>query len=246
MVKKVSLFCKRIGDDYKQISLDIQDGDTPIDSYHTYMKLLALLNLSAFLFASTVASAQIISYDGSTAEARTDGPYTIGNLFQVGATALTINSLGVQDAGGDSFGNASVDVGIWDTSGALLASTTVTSADALGAGDYRYASISDLTLAAGDEYRIGAFVGTGSVPFLDGGSNITGPFSSGNSDITLVEADFDASGSFADPTSSSDNSSLERWGPANALVAAVPEPGTWAMLLVGGCLLLGVQRWRRA
>jgi hypothetical protein len=208
------------------------------------MKNLTPFALSFLLVAalsSTAASAQIIVYDSSSATEGGAAYDTVGTLFQVGATNLTINQLGVQDVGGDSFtSDSSVDVGIWDTSGDLLASTTITNADALETGDYRYASVSALTLTAGAEYTIGALVGSETVPYIDAGN---GPFSAGP-DITLLD-DVYAPGSFEDPTNDG-GGAIGRWGPADAQFAAIPEPSAWVMIVAGVAILGCVRRFRSA
>jgi hypothetical protein len=83
---------------------------------------------------------------------------TIGWRFTVGANAITVSQLGIYDSGGNGLAE-SHQIGIWTGDGSsLLTSTTVpagTSATLSGA--YRYASITPVTLNAGQTYVIGAF-----------------------------------------------------------------------------------------
>ena len=110
--------------------------------------LTAAILLGSLLISDPhTARADLVTYDSANpaTAARTDGPYTIGMLFQVGATPITISHLGAQDvdnpnanevtqdgtrAFGDSDGFVSagnVAVGLWDSTGAtLLASVFVT------------------------------------------------------------------------------------------------------------------------
>ncbi|MCX6925862.1 MAG: hypothetical protein NT154_22045, partial [Verrucomicrobia bacterium] len=108
--------------------------------------------------------------------ARADGPYTIGNSITVGNQALVVDKLGAMDTtstglGTDGFVAGSVQVGIWNAGGILLASATVTSADPLD-GSYRYHALpAPITLAANTTYLIGARVGAGIEWFLDANLN---------------------------------------------------------------------------
>lgn len=116
------------------------------------------------LFAVMLASASFLYADTLGVTTSTDtvyvntGTWTLGYSFQVN-TAITVTALAVFDADADGL-NVSHDVGIWNASGNLLASTTV----AAGAvdpilGGYRYAAISGLPLTAGNIYYVGAVNG---------------------------------------------------------------------------------------
>lgn len=79
---------------------------------------------------------------------------TIGWSFKVGKYKLPVTSLGVYD--GDGLVNGH-QVGLWNDSKTLLASTTIKSGNASSAdAGYRYEPVS-VTLAAGQTYVVGAF-----------------------------------------------------------------------------------------
>jgi hypothetical protein len=84
-----------------------------------------------------------------------NGSWSFGEIFTVGAQNISVTALGAFDAGGDGFvSTGGIPVGIFrESDGALLVSTNVTSGDSLSAF-YRYASISPLTLLSGISYRV--------------------------------------------------------------------------------------------
>ena len=78
---------------------------------------------------------------------------------------ITVDSLGYYDWGQDGL-TASHKVGIWTTSGILLESTTVTTANStlsgpvFHGGQFRFTPIAGLNLDAGTTYRFGASTGS--------------------------------------------------------------------------------------
>lgn len=91
----------------------------------------------------------------SSPNAFTNGSWAFGQIFTVGAADISVTALGAYDAGGDGFASPDgLPVGIYrESDTTLLASATVTSSDTLD-GDFRYASITPLTLLSGDTYRV--------------------------------------------------------------------------------------------
>lgn len=82
-----------------------------------------------------------------------DGPWTLGYKFSTNSD-INVSSLGAFDLNADGF-VVSHDVGLYDSVGTLLASTTVTSSDTLN-GLFRYSDINSVLLTAGESYFIGA------------------------------------------------------------------------------------------
>ncbi len=120
--------------------------------------------------------------------------------------------------------NPPVSVGLWNASGTvLLATAQVDNSDPAQAGGYRYASITPITLTAGTDYLIGAYVGGGIEWFGDAGSS--NDYSS--SLVTLVNDVYNYNGaSGMQAPLSSGGGAIGRWGPANFLATVVPEPSS--------------------
>ena len=115
------------------------------------------------------------------------GTFTLGYSFEVN-TSISVTALAVFDAGSDGL-NVSHQVGIWDATGNLLASTWV--AAGTGGpilGGYRYATIPDLPLTAGNIYYVGSVNGMDNDSFmLDPSSFVPAP------QITYLSRQFESS-----------------------------------------------------
>ncbi len=124
------------------------------------MKLSFRLLLLAGLIASTsLLSAATLGVTTSNDNVfMNTGTWTLGYSFLVNSS-ITVTGLGVFDAGSDGL-NVSHDVGLWDASGNLLASTTVAAGivDPLN-GFYRMSAISGVSLTAGNIYYVGSVNG---------------------------------------------------------------------------------------
>jgi hypothetical protein len=110
-----------------------------------------------FLCAAGQASADAINPAVEYASATSLGdprPFTLGYEFTTSVT-LDVNALAYY---ADGLGN-SHQVGIWDTSGNLLASTTVLSTDPV-VGHFQYDSIPILALSAGTYVIGGTYLGS--------------------------------------------------------------------------------------
>lgn len=157
------------------------------------------------------------------------GGVTYGWSFTV-RNAITIDGLGMWDAGADGLGQPSVEIGLWSSAGALLASTTVTNgstqiASANLAGEWLFESISSLTLAAGD-YRIGA-VFTSATPL----AQVASPYTT-IAGVALTGGVQSTTTGLADPTA---QFNFPIFGPTMRLANTVPEPAS--VVLVGMALL---------
>ncbi len=115
------------------------------------MKKLLISTLIAL--ASTQAGATVFRTVDPFNSTYTNGSWSFGTIFTVGASDVTVTSLGAFDAGHDGFTSNSIQVGVFNNGNTLLASAVVQSSDNL-LGDYRYASIANLVLQSGQQYRL--------------------------------------------------------------------------------------------
>ena len=190
------------------------------------MKKTILMGAAAALvgFAAHAATPALL-FDQNTGNTLANGPFTLGWEFTTNA-AVTVTGLGVFDDSQDGLVE-SHDVGLWDNSGTLLASGTVVSGtvDPL-VNQWRYVSTSPVTLAANATYYIGAL-------WLDGGDANVFPGSGSATtipQINYIQSSYAQGGTLADPTSTG-TGSYGYFGPN--FLTSVPEPATWALMLVG-------------
>jgi hypothetical protein len=186
--------------------------------------------LSAFALVPGVASADSPAVTLTTpGEFYDSADYTIGFEFTV-SSPQSIEALGVYDDGGAAL-PTNASVGLWNSSGDLLASATVPASGGVLIGDFRYSNISAFSLTPGTDYIVGAYLGgSGVATSLGTGQGGTGSYSPL---ITVVEDQFITSSTLSFP-SSTDGHAGGVWLGANfELASAVPEPSTWALMLLG-------------
>jgi hypothetical protein len=196
---------------------------------------ISLALLLSFAGIGQLAASPIAEYTSS--DTLVDfSPYTLGYEF-ITSTNFNIDALGYWDDGLQN----DHEVGIWDTSGTLLVSTTVLGTDPL-TGHFRYGSIANFLLAPGT-YRIGGeFLGNFN-PFPSDAVGVTT-----TSGFTWV-ADYQLIGAGLNfPTNTFNNYGNNGIFAANFMVsegAAVPEPGTISLMLLS-ILVLGRMSRRTA
>lgn len=139
------------------------------------------------------------------------------------------------------------DVGLWDDAGNLLVQAKVSSADPLttsasAAGDWRFQTITPLFLAAGT-YVIGAHYPT----FEDNGAYFAAAASITTDPVVTFGAGLATTGDvngFARPTSPVGAQFYPGFFGPNLTLAPVPEPATWALMILGFGLTGGSLRRR--
>jgi hypothetical protein len=160
--------------------------------------------------------------------------FTLGYQFSANSNATVVGLSTL-----DSWVNASstAQVGLWDANGNLLASTSV-SASGPSIGQWSYTLITPIALTAGDDYYVGSF---------GEGANFTenvGGLSADPRINYLGIATVDSS-SLAFPSGTTTLFENGFFGGNVILgVSAVPEPSTWAMMLLGFCGV-GFMAYRR-
>lgn len=201
--------------------------------------------LAATLMTRT-ANAQSLGIDFLGGQPANPVPLqTLGWQFNL-ATTRDVTSLGIFDIGSNGLID-SHQVGIWTTSGTLLASALVTNASTAVAstsssGRWMFTALgSVLTLGPGS-YIIGADYVTSSDQVMTTVSSLFG-----NPDVTFLNGRFASPETPAfDFPNSSFNTTGGHFGPNFQLASTtVPEPSSLALIALGGSVLALVRRRRQ-
>jgi hypothetical protein len=166
---------------------------------------------------------------------------TLGYAFRVGADSLRVLQLGLWDQGADGL-TESHQVGIWNSNGELLASTTVNSGTSGElAGNFRYANLLEgLMLDANTVYVIAArFYNVDNSDAYITGNYTIGPGVSWDDSKDRYSADYSG---FVFPLNTEDGAA--NVGPNfiyDVVPVVVPEPDT-LILFTGGSLMLFMLR----
>jgi hypothetical protein len=195
------------------------------------MKLRAALvaaGLSASLLigsgVQSFAGIELTSVTGPTIWSNSDNlDWSLGWEFQVNSP-ITVTALGYNNYGF----NSTHDVGIFNSSGSLLASASVNGESTLS-NNYRYSTIGSLSLGVGKYFISGTTLG------LNDGYIYKAESFSTNSSITYLGSDYiDGSGGNLNFPSYSAASADVQYLEVNFQIAGgVPEPSTWVMMLLG-------------
>lgn len=167
-------------------------------------------------------------------------PYTIGWSFTT-SQAFTLTGLGFWDEADHTLG-FSHDVGLWDSSANLLASTTVTSAstavDSNGPGQWLFNTVGSVELSAGTYYIGATYLSTDNVDAYR--EHTTAP-------TTVSGVNFDG-GMYAFGPGLKFPGSFEGgtnyFGP-NLELSSVPEPSSLALLSLAGTIVIAARACRR-
>jgi Domain of unknown function (DUF4082)/PEP-CTERM motif len=169
------------------------------------------------------------------------GEYVLGYSFLVNSP-ISVVSLGVYDESSDGLVN-SHDVGLWNSSGTLLASVTVPSGTAGTLNSsFRFAPVTPVDLTAGLIYYVGATTqGVSDWWLRDPGTMTTAP------EITYDSRRYGLySGSLVFPDLTGSGTTGYFGGNFEFEPSAVPEPSTFALMIVGGLAFVALRRRRSA
>ena len=190
---------------------------------------LLLLLCVAISWASPVVA--VVPGTGGTQNHNYIGNVTFGYQFTA-IVPFVVVQLGYFDAGGDGLSD-SHPVALFNSAGTILVSATVPAGTAgTLTNGFRYASIAPTPLTTGT-YTIGGYAnGTSLDDFLFGmtGSTTVPQITLGTAVSTIPGS----SSSLSFPNNPVGFATQGYFGPNFVLdVAAVPEPGTWAFLMLG-------------
>lgn len=185
----------------------------------------------ATMAAAPAMAAQAITFTGGVATSIPNR--TVGYEFSTGSSGFTLTSLGLWDSGADGFAE-SHEVGIWSADGATLLASA-----AIGAGTtafldngFRYVDIADVFLAANSSFLAGVFTGAAGDMFVRYATATT------IAGITLGSTRFDpprGGGVFQAPIDTQSAVFDDGYfGPNfNGATGGVPEPMSWALMIMG-------------
>lgn len=168
----------------------------------------------------------ILTYSSAGLVGYVDG--TAGWSFEP-LTDISVTSLGCFDYVLTSNNQLPLSVGLWNQSGTLLTSTTVTSSDPLF-NQSRYQSITPVTLMAGQTYYLGAYSSAGSIVF-DAETSSLGGFATTSPQIQLGMAALSTNG-FSFPNTLQGDPGSALLAP-NFQFSSVPEPSMAALGILG-------------
>lgn len=204
---------------------------------------LLLVFILAFTPGVARAANIIVGLSGYDDSAFLENPAVLGFSFDVSAAGMIVTQLGVYDHNGDGL-ISSHQVGLWDSSGTLLASGTVASGTTspLDANGYfRTVDIPYLWVPPGTGYQVGAYyasVGPGT------DADILGSYTSSQTTvdplISFVHSRIVENSGFVAPTADTLGSNRLFGASFNT----IPEPTTLALLL-SGSLAVGAVAFRR-
>jgi hypothetical protein len=184
-----------------------------------HTRLLRLAVLPAFAGLALAQVPAITGFTGATAFGSINSTaQTIGFTFTANSN-LIVSALGFWEQNTGANLMQTHDVGLWSSSGTLLASGTV-AVNSPVTGNWRYVTISPITLTAGQTYTVGSAITS---PFTDTFSRVDVPGGTITSSplIAVTASAVNASGGGFSFPSIADPIAVARLGP-NLMVQAAP------------------------
>jgi hypothetical protein len=192
---------------------------------------LALLAVSLTPYASARAAVSLgVDFPADSAADYGVSSWNLGWSFTANSNVEVVG-LG-NWAGGSSFPQDQ-QIGLWNSSGVLLASVYVTGSETpLGSAPWVFEAITPVALVAGQTYIVGA----------EGGADYTGVVAAATFDprITFITDLYTYNGGANSPLvepvlTEGYGASAAGWfgGNIELSASATPEPSTWAMMLLG-------------
>jgi len=199
----------------------------------SFMKKLLAAATAALLSAvagQALAGSPAVTVVNPTGVQLGNPPFTLGWSF-VANDGLMVEELGFFDDSQDGLAERH-ELGLWDSFGTLLTSGIVGAGTSGTLIDYfRYVDVTDVLLSAGATYYIGAVYGSGA-------DNVQFP-GFGNAFSTIAEityggATYAFGSALARPDQAYPGGTEGFFGPNfTSSSVAVPEPGTWALMILG-------------
>ena len=200
--------------------------------------LLSIVAATAVWTASGQGVFQAVLNYTNSSPAFFDG--TAGGTFEV-TNYETVTALGAFNyLFGQNPGN--IQVGLWDSTGNLLASSTITPTDSLDSlTQTRYQFITPVFLDPNHLYHLGAYSANGTI-FLDIAAPALGSVIQTSPQIAL--GDSAASGGFTSPADIAGTPGALYMGANFEFQDRVPEPSAGLLIGVAGCLFAAGRKWR--
>jgi hypothetical protein len=201
------------------------------------------LILAGLVLITPQAHASELVLSPGTATIRTGDGFTLGLTFTVGSSDVSVTALEVWDFNQDGL-SQSMPVAIWNSSGGIVASTTVDSGttdplDPLDA-EFREKTITPVTLTAGKQYFTGVYYSSSDTTdkLHDHAATLMSFDFSGYAGVFSTS---NTAGSITEPTNQVTG---EYIGP-NFVYTVLPEPSCLVLGLGGLVVLSGRLRTRR-
>jgi hypothetical protein len=200
--------------------------------------LLSIVTAASLCTAYGQGTFEAIQGFNNTSPSFWDG--TAGGTFTV-TNHITVTALGAFDY---LFGlnSGTIEVGLWDSTGALIASSTISSTNAV-VNETRYQPINPVSLDPNHTYSMGAFSTNGTI-FLDIAAAALGSSITNAPEIVLGNsARFE--GGFAAPIAVTNTPGALYLGANFEAQSTTPEPATGLLAGLAGLLVAGY-RFSRA